>query len=85
MLDVSQHHTTEPGFLPEPENRIFFAVSKIIKIRFYQGFLIPNNKFDFSLQFLLKFMQSITFKFCFLLRNLDYLKDFSNILLFRPI
>ena len=31
----------------------YFPVSKIIKKRFYQVFDIPNNKFDFSLLFLL--------------------------------
>jgi hypothetical protein len=30
-------------------------------------------------------MHSVAFKFSFLLRNLEFLKDFSNILLFRPI
>jgi hypothetical protein len=57
-----------------------FPVSKIIKIRFYQVFDIPNNKFDFSLLFLLIFMHPIVFKLSFLLKNSEFLKDFSNIL-----
>ncbi len=62
------------GFQPEPENRIF-PVSKIIKIRFYQVFDIPNNKFDFSL--LLIFMHPIVFKLSFISKNSEFLKDFS--------
>ena len=57
----------------------FFPVSKIIKIRFYQVFDIPNNKFDFSLLFLLIFMHPIVFKLSFLSKKSEFLKDFSNI------